>query len=77
MAHDEHPLVTRPDPTRVTNPLVVETSGATVETGIGNFKKNSSPLLPPPPEGLAAVTSEIHLAATAFNLLKIHRAADK
>jgi hypothetical protein len=45
--------------------------GATVEPGIGNFKKLLNRFSR---RGLAAVTSEVHLAATAFNLLKIHRA---
>ncbi|MGH3709653.1 MAG: transposase [Pseudonocardiaceae bacterium] len=45
--------------------------GATVEPGIGNFKKLLDHYSR---RGLAAVTSETHLAATVFNLLKIHRA---
>ncbi len=46
--------------------------GATVEPGIGNLKK----LLPRMSRrGLDAVRSELHLAATAFNLRKIHTAA--
>jgi hypothetical protein len=45
--------------------------GATVEPGIGNFKKLLNRYSR---RGLAAVTSETHLAATAFNLLKAHRA---
>ena len=45
--------------------------GATVEPGIGNLKK----LLPRMSRrGLDAVRSELHLAATAFNLRKIHTA---
>jgi len=46
--------------------------GATVEPGIGNLKKildRSSR------RGLDNARSELHLAASAFNLLKIHRAA--
>ena len=46
--------------------------GATVEPGIGNFKKLLDRFSR---RGLEAVTSEAHLAATAFNLLKIYRAA--
>jgi transposase len=46
--------------------------GATVEPGIGNFKKLLARFSR---RGLEAVTSETHLAATAFNLLKAHRAA--
>jgi transposase len=46
--------------------------GATVEPGIGNLKK----LLPSfSRRGIAAARSELHLAATAFNLRKIHTAA--
>ena len=45
--------------------------GATVEPGIGNFKKLLDRFSR---RGLAAVTSEVHLTATAFNLLKIYRA---
>jgi transposase len=45
--------------------------GATVEPGIGNFKKLLARFSR---RGLTAATSEAHLAATAFNLLKIHRA---
>ena len=46
--------------------------GATVEPGIGNLKK----ILPEfSRRGLAAAEAELHFAATAFNLLKIHRAA--
>lgn len=46
--------------------------GATVEPGIGNFKKIIDRFLR---RGLDAVTSEAHLGALTFNLLKIHRAA--
>jgi transposase len=46
--------------------------GATVEPGIGNLKKIIDRFSR---RGLNAATSELHLAATAFNLLKIHRAA--
>jgi transposase len=46
--------------------------GATVEPGIGNLKKIIDRFSR---RGLDAVTSELHLAATAFNILKIHRAA--
>lgn len=46
--------------------------GATVEPGIGNFKKLLTRFSR---RGLAAVTSEVHLTAAAFNLLKLHRAA--
>jgi transposase len=46
--------------------------GATVEPGIGNFKK----ILPRfSRRGLNAAIAETHLAATVFNLLKIHRTA--
>jgi transposase len=45
---------------------------ATVEPGIGNIKKLLTRFCR---RGLAAVTSETHLTATAFNLLKIWRAA--
>jgi hypothetical protein len=46
--------------------------GATAEPGIGNFKKLLDRFSR---RGLAAVTSEAHLAALAFNLLKIYRSA--
>jgi DDE family transposase len=45
--------------------------GATVEPGIGNFKKLLDRFSM---RGLAAVTAETQLTATAFNLLKLHRA---
>jgi transposase len=45
--------------------------GATVEPAIGNLKKLLDRFSM---RGLAAATAEIHLAAAAFNLLKIHRA---
>ena len=44
--------------------------GATVEPGIGNLKK----ILPEfSRRGLVAADAELHFAAAAFNLLKIHR----
>lgn len=46
--------------------------GATVEPGIGNLKKIIDCFSR---RGLDNATSELHLAATAFNLMKIHRAA--
>jgi transposase len=46
--------------------------GATVEPGIGNLKKIIDRFSR---RGLDAVASELHLAATAFNLMKIHRSA--
>lgn len=46
--------------------------GATVEPGIGNLKKIIDRFSR---RGLDHATSELHLAATAFNILKIHRAA--
>lgn len=46
--------------------------GATVEPGIGNLKKIIDRFSC---RGLANASSELHLAATAFNLLKIHRTA--
>jgi IS5 family transposase len=46
--------------------------GATVEPGIGNLKKIIDRFSR---RGLDSATSELHLAATAFNLMKIHRAA--
>ena len=46
--------------------------GATVEPGIGNFKKILDRFSR---RGLAAAISETHLAAAVFNLQKIHRAA--
>jgi hypothetical protein len=46
--------------------------GATVEPAIGNFKKILDRYSR---RGLPAVTSETHLTATVFNLLKIHRAS--
>jgi transposase len=46
--------------------------GATVEPGIGNLKKILDRFSR---RGLTAATSELHLAAIAFNLRKIHRAA--
>ena len=45
--------------------------GATVEPGIGNLKKLLDRFSR---RGLDAAASELHLAATAFNILKIHRA---
>jgi len=45
--------------------------GATVEPGIGNLKKILDRFSR---RGLDSVTSELHLAATAFNLRKIHLA---
>jgi transposase len=45
--------------------------GATVEPGIGNLKKIIDRFSR---RGLDNATSELHLAATAFNLMKIHRA---
>src|SRR4051812_21226588 len=45
--------------------------GATVEPGIGNLKKIIDRFSR---RGLDNATSELHLAATAFNLLKVHRA---
>jgi transposase len=46
--------------------------GATVEPGIGNLKKILDRFSR---RGRDAAASELHLAATAFNLMKIHRAA--
>lgn len=46
--------------------------GATVEPAIGNLKKILDRFSR---RGLDPATSELHLAASAFNLLKIHRAA--
>jgi hypothetical protein len=46
--------------------------GATVEPGIGNLKKIVDRFSR---RGLDSATSELHLAATAFNIMKIHRAA--
>src|SRR4051812_2811478 len=46
--------------------------GATVEPGIGNVKKIIDRFSR---RGRYAAASELHLAATAFNLMKIHRAA--
>lgn len=46
--------------------------GATVEPGIGNLKKIISRFSS---RGLQLATAEIHLAATAFNLRKIHQAS--
>jgi transposase len=46
--------------------------GATVEPGIGNLKKLIDRFSR---RGLGAATSELHLAAASFNLLKIHHAA--
>jgi len=45
--------------------------GATVEPGIGNLKKILDRFSR---RGLAAASSELHLAATAFNLRKLHLA---
>jgi transposase len=45
--------------------------GATVEPAIGNLKKILDRFSR---RGLAAAESELHLAATAFNLLRVHRA---
>jgi IS5 family transposase len=44
--------------------------GATVEPGIGNLKKILDRFSQ---RGLANAKSELHLAATAFNLMKIHK----
>jgi hypothetical protein len=46
--------------------------GATVEPGIGNLKKILDRFSQ---RGLANARSELHLAATAFNLMKIHKSA--
>lgn len=46
--------------------------GATVEPGIGNLKKVLDRFSR---RGLDNANGELHLAATAFNLLKIHRAS--
>jgi hypothetical protein len=46
--------------------------GATVEPGIGNLKKIIDRFSR---RGLDNATNELHLAATAFNLMKIHKAA--
>lgn len=46
--------------------------GATVEPGIANLKKLIDRFSR---RGLNDATSELHLAATAFNLMKVHRAA--
>ena len=46
--------------------------GATVEPGIGNLKKIIDRFSR---HDRDAAASELHLAATAFNLMKIHRAA--
>ena len=46
--------------------------GATVEPAIGNLKKLLDRFSM---RGLAAAQAEIHLAAAAFNLLKIYRAS--
>jgi hypothetical protein len=43
-----------------------------VEPGIGNLKKIINRFSR---RGLDQASSELHLAATAFNLMKIHRAA--
>lgn len=45
--------------------------GATVEPGIGNLKKIIDCFSR---RGLENAASELHLAATAFNLMKVHRA---
>jgi len=45
--------------------------GATVEPGIGNLKKIIDRFSR---RGLSPAISEAHLAATAFNILKLHRA---
>lgn len=45
--------------------------GATIEPAIGNLKKILDRFSR---RGLDNATSELHLAATAFNLMKIHRA---
>lgn len=45
--------------------------GATVEPGIGNLKKIIDRFAR---RGLDSATSELHLAATAFNIMKVHRA---
>jgi len=46
--------------------------GATVEPGIGNLKKIINRFSR---RGLDNAYSELHLAATAFNLMKVHKAA--
>jgi hypothetical protein len=53
-------------------PALYKRRGATVEPGIGNLKKIIDRFSR---RGRDAATSELHLAATAFNLMKIHRAA--
>lgn len=50
---------------------VYKRRGATVEPDIGNLKKIIDRFSR---RGLNNATSELHLAATAFNLMKIHRA---
>ena len=45
--------------------------GATVEPGIGNLKKIINRFTR---RGIDNATSELHLAATAFNLMKVYRA---
>ena len=52
--------------------LLYRRRGATVEPAIGNLKKIIDRMSR---RGLAAARAEIHLAATAFNLLKIYRLA--
>ena len=46
--------------------------GATVEPGMGSLKRIIDRFSR---RGCDAAASELHLAATAFNLMKIHRAA--
>ncbi|MPY86069.1 MAG: IS256 family transposase, partial [Actinophytocola sp.] len=46
--------------------------GATIEPGIGNLKKIIDRFSR---RGLDNATRELHIAATAFNLMKIHRTA--
>lgn len=46
--------------------------GATVEPGIGNLKKIIDRFAR---RGLDSAASELHLAATAFNIMKVHRAS--
>lgn len=62
----EHRLRTKEDMT------LYKRRGATVEPGIGNLKRIIDRFSR---RGRDAAASELHLAATAFNLMKIHRAA--
>jgi hypothetical protein len=74
VAVGSHNPIRQPAPvvTHLDARVIDKRCGATVEPGIGNLKKIIDRFSR---RGLDAAASEFHLAAAAFNLLKIHRAA--